>query len=557
VAGRRVQDGRYVFEELIGQGGMSTVYRARDTHFSNRVVAVKEMVDQFADAAERAEAEANFAHEADLLAGLRHPSIPQVIDRFSENSRHFLVMEFIGGKSLEDMMEARRGVPFAEDQVRHWALELCSVLAYLHDRMPPIIFRDLKLSNVMIEDDGQLRLIDFGIARLFKPQKTADTTALGTTGYASPEHYTGQTDARSDIYSLGAMLHYLLSGRDPSKFPPFQFPRLDTLNPAVSPAMVALTHRCLEPDRASRFGSVGEVRAVLEGGEVLVQPWPAGPAPAASTPPSGAATGATRGAPSGNLLVLADVRSGADRGEIVRRVASISGSPERATGALLKHLPAVIPVTQPALLPAEVQQLTRLGVDARTAAPVTDLVDIQDDLRQELHNSHQLVIWDATVGNSRTCRCHRCGHIWRTKKQVGEKVPRFCPQCGSPEWSKRRLFKCAWCSHEFETADLARLPEVIYPTCPSCGLSDWLRGPGRGSRGLLAGTGTGGSVIQRVGELPVVVRVAAPFAVGETAYLLTHSAAAATPGPALLILFLSFVFFGRPPRRSRRRRGPP
>ncbi len=115
---RTAQGGRYVFEEMCGQGGMSAVYRARDTHFSNRVVAIKEMVDQFADETERAEAEASFKQEADLLAAFRHPAIPQVIDRFSENSRHYLVMEFIEGKSLDDMMNERKGSPFPEDQVR-------------------------------------------------------------------------------------------------------------------------------------------------------------------------------------------------------------------------------------------------------------------------------------------------------------------------------------------------------------------------------------------------------------------------------------------------------
>ncbi|MCA1597845.1 MAG: inactive serine/threonine-protein kinase VRK3, partial [Chloroflexi bacterium] len=124
------------------------------------------------------------------------------IDRFSENNRHLLVMEYISGENLEHKLEAHG--PFDEETVRAWALELCSVLSYLHGRQPPVVFRDLKPGNIILQPDGRVRLIDFGIARLFKPQQKADTTALGTSGYASPEHYTGQTDARSDIYSLGA-----------------------------------------------------------------------------------------------------------------------------------------------------------------------------------------------------------------------------------------------------------------------------------------------------------------------------------------------------------------
>ncbi len=262
-AARGVGGGRYVLEGLLGHGGFSAVYRAHDLHFRDRVVAVKEMVDQFADPADRAEAEANFEQEADFLATLHHPLIPQVMDSFSENSRHYLVMEYITGASLDDEMNRRQGVPYPEDQVRAWALDLCSVLAYLHSRQPPVVFRDLKPSNIMLQSDGQVRLIDFGIARLFKPHKTADTSSLGSPGFASPEHYAGQTDERSDLYSLGATLHYLLSSRDPSKHPLFVFPPLRTVNPAVSAEMEELIQRCLTFDRTARYGSVTEVAAAL------------------------------------------------------------------------------------------------------------------------------------------------------------------------------------------------------------------------------------------------------------------------------------------------------
>ena len=230
--------GRYVIDRMLGRGGMSAVYVARDSNVSGRLVAVKEMVDQFADEQERQEAERDFAREADMLATLRHPAIPAIYDRFSENSRHLLVMEYIAGENLEQKL-ATHG-PFDEEQVRAWAAELCSVLGYLHAQQPPVVFRDLKPGNIIVQPDGRVRLIDFGIARLFKPQQKADTTALGTSGYASPEHYTGQTDARSDIYSLGATMHHVLTGRDPSKFPPFQFPPVRELNPGISSDMAAL-----------------------------------------------------------------------------------------------------------------------------------------------------------------------------------------------------------------------------------------------------------------------------------------------------------------------------
>src|SRR5919204_4623074 len=254
--------GRYVLDHLVGRGGMSAVYVARDTHVSGRLVAVKEMVDQFADPQERLEAARGFAREADLLARLRHPAIPAIYDRFSEDSRHLLVMEYIAGQTLEQMLLAHG--TFDEDQVRAWAIEMCSVLAYLHAQRPPVVFRDLKPGNIIVQPDGRVRLIDFGIARLFKPQQKADTTALGTSGYASPEHYTGQTDARSDIYSLGATMHHLLTGRDPSRFPPFQFPPVRDLNPAVSSDMAAIVERAVRSDRERRFATTDEMREALE-----------------------------------------------------------------------------------------------------------------------------------------------------------------------------------------------------------------------------------------------------------------------------------------------------
>ncbi len=236
------------------------------------------------------------------------------------------------------------------------------------------------------------------------------------------------------------------------------------------------------------------------------------------------------------------MRPDANRAEVARLVASISGTPERATGALLKNLPAVVPITRQTALSTEVQQLTRLGVDARAAQPTMDIVDISKDLRHELQRSHQLVIWDATVGDSRVCHCHRCGHNWRTKKAAGEKVPRYCPNCGSTAWSKRRLFKCAWCSHEFETPDLTEDPLVLFPHCPSCGLGNWLTGTRSVSRSRSA------PVVATQQALPLTIL---PITIASAAIIilvLSH------PAFWPLLFFLGFGFFGRPPRRSGRRR---
>jgi len=223
---------RYVVERLLGGGGMGMVYLARDQRLANRLCAMKEMVDHFIDPQQRIEANEYFAREADTLAQLKHQAIPAITDRFDEQNRHYLVMEYIEGRNLEEELAARGNEPLPEGLVIDIARQLCDVLAYLHGMQPPIVYRDMKPSNVMISPKGRVVLVDFGIARLFKAQKRG--TMIGTLGFAPPEQYKGEVDPRSDIYSLAATLHYMLTARDPEKFPPFSFPKLKELRPEVS-----------------------------------------------------------------------------------------------------------------------------------------------------------------------------------------------------------------------------------------------------------------------------------------------------------------------------------
>ena len=485
--------GRYVIDHLVGRGGMSAVYVARDTHVSGRLVAVKEMVDQFADPQERLEAERDFAREADMLATLRHPAIPAIYDRFSENSRHLLVMEYIAGENLEQML-ATRG-PFDEDQVRAWAIEMCSVLAYLHAQRPPVVFRDLKPGNIIVQPDGRVRLVDFGIARLFKPHQKADTTALGTSGYASPEHYTGQTDARSDIYSLGATTHHLLTGRDPSRFPPFQFPPVRDLNPAVSSDMAAIVERAVRTDRERRFATADEMREALE--RKRRRPRSATPPVAKAPAPRAASNGAAAPAPSQpgpapavpvpprQVLVLEAFSAGKriNYDAVAAHVAAMTaGDVAALRAALQRGLPMTLPLAPGAQLAAHLQALAALQVQVRVVTPATVPVLLDGELRRRLATTHQLVVRDVTVGQARLCHCRRCGYAWKTVKAPGEPVPLRCPSCRSPEWGRWRIFKCAWCGHEFDTADVhTRRPERLFPYCPCCGLANWESGrpPGR------------------------------------------------------------------------------
>jgi serine/threonine protein kinase len=255
-----ILQGRYAIDRLLGGGGMGMVYLARDQRLANRPCAIKEMVDHFIDQAQRIEANEYFAREADTLAQLKHQAIPAITDRFELANRHYLVMEYVEGRNLEEEL-AVRGEPLPEGLVIDIARQLCDVLVYLHGLSPPIIYRDMKPSNVMLNSNGRVVLVDFGIARLFKAARKG--TMIGTLGFAPPEQYQGLVDPRSDIYSLGATLHYVLTGRDPEKFPPFSFPPVRDLRPAVSSNLAGAIDGALAYEMDGRPGRIQEFRDMM------------------------------------------------------------------------------------------------------------------------------------------------------------------------------------------------------------------------------------------------------------------------------------------------------
>jgi serine/threonine protein kinase len=283
----RLADGRYVILEKIAQGGMGAIYRAQDQRLQDKVVAVKEMSESAVSPTERDEILECFRREAKLLARLEHPNLVRVSDLFQEGDRHYMVMEYVPGQTLEKMLEGRSR-PFPEDQVLTWAEQLCDVLSYLHNQTPPIIYRDMKPANVMILDDTDIvKLIDFGIARFFKPGKRRDTIELGTDGYAPPEQYgKSQTDVRADVFALGAMLHQLLTLRDPVTVP-FQFPAVRTLNSRVSRNVEAAINKAVQSSKTKRFQSVAEMKQALvgDGRPRVKKAKPAKPAARQTAPP--------------------------------------------------------------------------------------------------------------------------------------------------------------------------------------------------------------------------------------------------------------------------------
>jgi len=273
---------RFFLTRTIKEGGQGAVFEGRDE--AGQVVAVKEMLDRFTDPQERAEAVQRFEAEAEMLGRLSHPRIPRIFASFNDGGRHYLVMEFVRGQDLEDLVSREGAQP--EARVLEWADQLCDVLEYLHDK--GLVYRDMKPSNVMLEQPaGTLKVIDFGIARVFQPQQRV--TQIGTPGYAPPEQYQGLATPRSDIYALGATLHHLLSGRDPRDHPPFTFPRLTGVSPRTADAI----ERALQMRPEDRFQSIAEFRAALRPAPppvVAVAPTPARPTASRPTPVTPAPT---------------------------------------------------------------------------------------------------------------------------------------------------------------------------------------------------------------------------------------------------------------------------
>lgn len=259
---RTVLHKRYMILRTIGQGGMGAVYQARDMR-RNAVCAIKEMSLAEVSPDERTQAVQNFKGEAKLLASLDHPNLPTVTGLFSEGQRYFLVMEYIEGQTLEEMLE-NNGGPFPERRVLGWARQLCDVLEYLHSQHPPIIFRDMKPGNIMLTKNGRIKLIDFGIARFFRHASSRDTQMLGTPGFAPPEQYgKAQTDERSDIYSLAITIFQLMTNTLSEKG--FGLKDIRSINPNISPNVARALEKAASLSPEDRYDSVAAFRRALLG----------------------------------------------------------------------------------------------------------------------------------------------------------------------------------------------------------------------------------------------------------------------------------------------------
>lgn len=262
-----VIEGKYEILKEIGRGGMSVVYLANDTHL-NRNWAVKEVRKKGNGKNDEIVVNSLLA-EANMVKRLDHPALPRIVDIIDNGSTIYIVMDFIEGESLDKILNEYGAQP--EDKVIEWAMQICDVLSYLHSQKPPIIYRDMKPANLMLKPNGNISIIDFGIAREYKEQNLADTTVLGTKGYAPPEQYSGQTDPRSDIFALGMTMHHLLTGIDPRNGEPYAPVR--QWNPELSEGIEAIINKCVEPAAENRYQSCAELLVDLQDPSKVTKGW--------------------------------------------------------------------------------------------------------------------------------------------------------------------------------------------------------------------------------------------------------------------------------------------
>ena len=260
-----VLDGKYEILKKVGQGGMSIVYLAMDNRL-NKQWAVKEIKNDGSKSVETLLK--GLEREANILKNVDHPVLPRIVDIINENGTIYVIMDFVEGKPLNEVLKAEGAQK--QSDVIEWGRALASALDYLHSMNPPIIYRDMKPSNVMLKPDGSVKLIDFGTAKEYVIENNADTTALGTRGYAAPEqfgdaqgHGIYNTDARTDIYNLGATLYHLVTGKNPCE-PPYEIKPIRQWNPMLSSGLEQIIIKCCQPNPNDRYQSCSELLYALD-----------------------------------------------------------------------------------------------------------------------------------------------------------------------------------------------------------------------------------------------------------------------------------------------------
>ena len=447
--------GRYTAASLLRDDGGSKLYLGRVTHQDAEPVLIKEvMPDGFASPENRANAEWRFARELEVLRDLRHPALPVVLDAFAEHGRQYLVLSYQPGETLEAML-ARRGAPFAEEDVVGWALEVLSALGPMHRHAPPVIYRNIKPSSLLIDPTGTLRLLDFGLVRYLRQKQSRDTAPIGAIGYASPEQLRGSTDPRSDLFSLGVTMHHLLTGQHPSLYPPGQLPPA-TCVPGVSPELATIITRATELDPHKRWPAAAEMELALRRHalSLTAAPRPTVLAIAAPSPDDGEEAAA----PAARLVITA-VRPSSDPDEALYHLARLTWMAPAELEAALAHLPAILPLVEP--YKASLRLLKSRGIEARPVWPLRGLRPLDEAMEKTLARECRVSLYDPASCEDGLCLCRHCHFGWMLDDPAA--VPAACPSCGREDWGVVTLLRCHWCDHEYVDGDEA--------TCPCCGLA--------------------------------------------------------------------------------------
>ena len=446
--------GRYIVTGALRDDGGSVLYAGRIASVGGEPIMIKEvMSDDFVSAENRTNSQARFLREVQILQELRHPSLPIVLDAFVENARHYLVMSYSSGETLDAML-ARRGVPFAETDVVGWALEVLSALGVMHRHNPPVIYRNLKPGNVVIDPTGTVRLLDFGLARFFTQGKRRDTAPLGSVGYAPPEQTTGATDARSDLYALGVTMHQLLTNQHPTQHPPGGIPPATT-NPAGSTEVSNIIARAIERDPGRRWSSAAEMELALRRHVMS-----GGPSPRPRQSESAAEAAGTRTTTCARLVVTS-IRPLTGRDEIVQHLMRLTWMTRDSLDAALSALPAVLPLVEP--YKSSLLVLKGLGLEAAPVWPLRGMHTLDSEAEAWLQLHGHVEVGDPTAGDEGICLCRHCHFGWMLEDAT-DAPPGECPSCGRAGWDTMIIRRCQWCSHEYQE----RGPD---DPCPCCGLS--------------------------------------------------------------------------------------
>jgi serine/threonine protein kinase len=246
-------DGKYKVIKQLGSGGMGTVYLCKHIRLRN-LWAVKKLEKDGSEAL-------NAGTEAEILKGLNHPGIPRLIDMFNHEDNLYLVEDYIEGETLESYIKVKG--PVRNEELYGIIFQICSIIEYLHSFEPPIIYRDLKPSNIMLDTKGKVVLIDFGISRIYKPDNKDDTMYMGSRGFAAPEQFgTGQTGKSTDIYGIGAVMYCMLRGRPAENL--LEPLKLESYGEGDDTGLISIIQNCMQIDMKKRYGSVEELRIEIE-----------------------------------------------------------------------------------------------------------------------------------------------------------------------------------------------------------------------------------------------------------------------------------------------------